>query len=147
MSATQKQNKYLQSEKDDHHGSIRQVALLKRWKLPAAWKKLEFAIGDTVNVAHAHLEGDKERIQIFNGVIIAAGEAVPAKIFTVRRMSPRRRRTHVHHELPKISSGSCAPRRSGRAKLFYLASIGSPPVSWNASRLKDKKTKGEKAAE
>ncbi len=39
----------------------------------------KFEIGDTVDVHVRILEGDKERIQIFNGVVIAKSGARPAR--------------------------------------------------------------------
>lgn len=45
----------------------------------------EFEIGDTVNVHCRILEGEKERIQIFNGVVIARSGSGTREMFTVRR--------------------------------------------------------------
>ena len=46
----------------------------------------EFAVGDTVDVHCRIVEGDKERIQVFTGVVIARrGSGVRAS-FTVRRV-------------------------------------------------------------
>ena len=47
---------------------------------------LSFEIGDTVDVHTRILEGDKERIQIFNGVIIARRGGGTRENFTVRRI-------------------------------------------------------------
>src|SRR5215510_11422824 len=47
---------------------------------------LSFAIGDTVNVHTRILEGDKERIQIFNGVVIGRRGTGTRELFTVRRI-------------------------------------------------------------
>jgi large subunit ribosomal protein L19 len=47
---------------------------------------LEFAIGDTVDVHTRILEGDKERIQIFSGVVIARRGSGLRESFTVRRI-------------------------------------------------------------
>ncbi len=46
----------------------------------------EFEIGDTVDVHTRILEGDKERIQIFNGVVIARSGSGTREMFTVRRI-------------------------------------------------------------
>ncbi len=46
----------------------------------------KFAIGDTVAVHTRILEGDKERIQIFNGVVIARVGSGGRSNFTVRHM-------------------------------------------------------------
>src|SRR5687768_14434799 len=47
---------------------------------------LEFAIGDTVDVHTRILEGTKERIQIFNGIVIALRGQGTREMFTVRRI-------------------------------------------------------------
>ncbi len=46
----------------------------------------KFEIGDTVNVHCRILEGEKERIQLFNGVVIARSGSGTREMFTVRRM-------------------------------------------------------------
>lgn len=52
----------------------------KKQTLPA------FEIGDTVNVHCRILEGDKARIQLFNGVVIARSGGGTREMFTVRRI-------------------------------------------------------------
>ena len=47
----------------------------------------QFAIGDTVDVHTKILEGDKERVQIFAGVVIARKGHGIHETFTVRRIS------------------------------------------------------------
>ena len=82
----------------------------------------EFEIGDTVDVHVRILEGDKERIQIFNGVVIARSGANTRETFTVRRIVAGEgveRSFPVHS--PRIAD--IAVKRSGkvrRAKLYYL---------------------------
>ena len=46
----------------------------------------DFNIGDTVDVHTRILEGEKERIQIFNGVVIARAGSGSRETFTVRRI-------------------------------------------------------------
>ena len=45
-----------------------------------------FEIGDTVDVHTRILEGEKERVQIFNGVVIAKSGTGSREMFTVRRI-------------------------------------------------------------
>ena len=83
---------------------------------------LVFEIGDTVEVHQRILEGDKERIQIFNGVVIARRGGGPREKFTVRRIVSGEgvERTFPYHS-PKIAK--IEVNRHGkvrRAKLFYL---------------------------
>jgi len=48
--------------------------------------KSEFHVGDTVDVHVKIKEGDKERIQIFNGVVISRHGRGGSETFTVRRI-------------------------------------------------------------
>jgi large subunit ribosomal protein L19 len=83
---------------------------------------LTFEIGDTVNVHTRIQEGEKERIQIFNGVVIARRGSGTRELFTVRRIVAGEgvERSFPIHS-PKIAKLEVV--RSGkvrRAKLFYL---------------------------
>jgi large subunit ribosomal protein L19 len=81
-----------------------------------------FDIGDTVDVHVRILEGDKERIQIFNGVVIARSGSGSREMFTVRRIVQGEgveRKFPLHS--PRIAD--VVVKRSGkvrRAKLYYL---------------------------
>jgi large subunit ribosomal protein L19 len=81
-----------------------------------------FAVGDTVDVHTRILEGEKERIQIFNGVVIARAGSGSRANFTVRRIVQGEgveRKFPLHS--PKIAKVEV--KRSGvvrRAKLYYL---------------------------
>ena len=46
----------------------------------------QFEIGDTVDVHTKILEGEKERIQVFGGVVIARSGSGSREMFTVRRI-------------------------------------------------------------
>ena len=82
----------------------------------------EFEIGDTVNVHTRILEGSKERIQVFSGVVIARNGSGSREMFTVRRIVNNEgveRKFPVHS--PKIAKVEVT--RSSmvrRAKLYYL---------------------------
>ncbi|NIP92444.1 MAG: 50S ribosomal protein L19, partial [Akkermansiaceae bacterium] len=47
----------------------------------------EFEVGDTVRVHVNISEGDKERIQVFSGIVIARDGGSSTETFTVRRVS------------------------------------------------------------
>lgn len=84
----------------------------------------EFAVGDTVDVHTRIKEGDKERVQIFNGTVIAksAGHGAINASFVVRRVVSGEgvERTFPIHS-PKIVKVEVTRRgRVRRAKLFYL---------------------------
>ncbi len=83
---------------------------------------LVFEIGDTVDVHTRIQEGDKERIQIFNGVVIGRRGGGTREMFTVRRIVAGEgvERTFPYHS-PKIAK--IEVKRHGkvrRAKLFFL---------------------------
>ena len=81
-----------------------------------------FNIGDTVDVHTRILEGEKERIQIFNGVVIARAGSGSRETFTVRRVVSGEgveRKFPLHS--PKVAK--IEVKRSGvvrRAKLYFL---------------------------
>lgn len=95
----------------------------------------KFEIGDTVDVHVRILEGEKERIQVFNGVVIARSGAGPREMFVVRRIVQGEgveRKFPVHS--PRIAD--IVVKRSGkvrRAKLYYLRER-----SGKAVRLKER---------
>ena len=100
-----------------------------------------FEIGDTVDVHQRILEGEKVRVQIFNGVVIARrGEGMRA-MFTVRRIVQGEgveRQFPLHS--PKIAK--IEVKRSGkvrRAKLYYLRDR----VGKDAIRLRERKKKAK----
>jgi large subunit ribosomal protein L19 len=82
----------------------------------------DFEIGDTVDVHTKILEGDKERIQIFSGVVIARSGSGSRETFTVRRIVANEgveRKFPLHS--PRIAQ--IEVKRGGvvrRAKLYYL---------------------------
>ena len=81
-----------------------------------------FEIGDTVDVHVRILEGEKERIQIFNGVVIARSGVNTREMFVVRRIVQGEgveRKFPLHS--PRLAD--VVVKRSGkvrRAKLYYL---------------------------
>ena len=82
----------------------------------------EFKIGDTVKVFYKVIEGDKERVQAYEGTVIARRNNGISETFTVRRLSYGigvERTFHLHS--PRIDKIEVV--RSGkvrRAKLYYL---------------------------
>lgn len=82
----------------------------------------EFQIGDTVDVHTRILEGEKERIQIFNGTVIARSGSGSREMFVVRRIVQGEgveRKFPLHS--PRIAK--IEVKRSGvvrRAKLYFL---------------------------
>src|SRR6476659_4603722 len=100
-----------------------------------------FNIGDQVDVHQRILEGEKERVQVFTGVVIARKGGGMRETFVVRRIVQGEgvERTFLVHS-PKISKVEV--KRTGavrRAKLYYLRDrVGK------ATRLRERKVKEKK---
>ena len=51
------------------------------------YKETRYKVGDTVEIDYKLKEGDKERIQIFKGIILGVkGDSEANKMFTVRKI-------------------------------------------------------------
>jgi large subunit ribosomal protein L19 len=98
--------------------------------------RMEFEPGDTVRVQVKVVEGEKERMQAFEGVVIRKrGEGARAS-FTVRRISygVGVERTFPLHS-PRIDRVQVVRRgQVRRSKLYYLRSLAG-----KAARLKEKR--------
>ena len=82
----------------------------------------QFVIGDTVDVHVRIVEGEKERIQVFNGTVIKQRGAGTRETFTVRRIVQGEgvERTFPIHS-PKLVKVDVKRRgKVRRAKLYYL---------------------------
>ena len=82
----------------------------------------EFEIGDTVDVHLKILEGNKERVQVFTGVVIARSGSGSREMFAVRRIVAGE---GVERKFPVNSPRieKIEVKRSGvvrRAKLYFL---------------------------
>src|SRR3954454_17583796 len=97
-----------------------------------------FRAGDTIRVNVRVREGDKERIQAFEGVCIARRGSGVSATFTVRKISngvgvERIFPTHS----PMLADVTVVRRgRVRRAKLFYLRNL-----TGKASRIKENKSR------
>lgn len=82
----------------------------------------KIVIGDTVKVHVKIREGERERIQVFEGTVIARNNSGVAETFTVRRVSYGvgiERVFPVHS--PNVAKVETVRRgRVRRAKLYYL---------------------------
>jgi large subunit ribosomal protein L19 len=99
----------------------------------------QFDIGDSVDVHLKILEGEKERTQIFSGLVISHKGEGMREMFTVRRVVQGEgvERTFPINS-PKIAKVEV--KRSGkvrRAKLYYLRDR----VGKEATRLRERKKK------
>ena len=95
----------------------------------------EFGAGDTVVVQVRVKEGDKERLQAFEGIVIAKRNRGLHSAFTVRKISNGEGVERVFQTHSPIV-GSVEVKRRGdvrRAKLYYLRAL-----SGKAARIKEK---------
>ena len=84
-----------------------------------------FSVGDTVKVSVKVIEGTKERIQAFEGIVIAKRNGGIRETFTVRRISYGIgvERTFPVHS-PKVARIDVIKRgKVRRAKLYYLRNL------------------------
>ena len=96
----------------------------------------ELAPGDTVKVSAKIVEADKERTQIFQGVVIRVRRSGAGSSFTVRRVSygVGVERTFPLHS-PLVEKVEVVRHgKVRRAKLYYLRGLSA-----KASRIKEKK--------
>ncbi len=100
-------------------------------------KPFEFQVGDTIRVMVRVVEGNKEREQAFQGVVIQRRGGGAGETFTVRKISSGigvERVFPVHS--PNIKSIKVIKRgRVRRAKLFYLRNLVG-----KAARITERKT-------
>ena len=96
----------------------------------------EFQPGDTVRVQVKIKEGEKERLQAFEGTVIARKHGGPSETFTVRKISFGQGverifpvQSPVIHRVEVLRRG-----RVRRAKLYYLRKLRG-----KAARIREKK--------
>ncbi len=96
----------------------------------------EFRVGDTIRVHYKIVEGDKDRIQVFQGVVLKRHRAGARSTFTVRKISFSMgvERVFLSHSprIDKIEIVSKGVVRRGR--LFYLRDLQG-----KAARVRDQK--------
>ena len=103
----------------------------------------EFKVGDTVNVSVRIVEGDRERVQVFSGIVIARRGGGINETFTVRRIANNEgvERVFPLHS-PKVADIEVLRSgRTRRAKLFYLRDR-----TGKATRLKENRKASTKKA-
>ncbi len=97
----------------------------------------EFGSGDTVRVGVRVREGNKERVQVFEGVVMRRRGGGIAECFTVRRIAAHGigvERTFLVHS-PRIDKIEVLRRgKVRRAQLYYLRGL-----SGKAARIKEKR--------
>ena len=95
--------------------------------------EVEFGIGDTVRVVQNIVEGNKKRLQAFEGMVIAIKGRGESRTFTVRRIGPAQIGIEkifplyapVINKVDVIKEGTDGIRR---AKLYYTRNISVKEV-------------------
>ncbi|WP_288218259.1 50S ribosomal protein L19 [uncultured Negativicoccus sp.] len=96
----------------------------------------EFRAGDTVRVHAKVVEGNRERIQIFEGVVLARKNGGVRETFTVRRIASGVgvERTFLVHS-PRVAKIEVKNRGVvRRAKLYYLRRL-----TGKAARIRERR--------
>ena len=96
----------------------------------------DFRVGDTVRVHYKIVEGDKDRIQVFQGVVVKRQRAGARSTFTVRKVSFNVgvERVFLSHS-PRIDKVDVLTKGVvRRARLFYLRDLAG-----KAARVRDQK--------
>eukprot|EP01029_Cantina_marsupialis_P024362 TRINITY_DN624920_c0_g1_i1.p1 TRINITY_DN624920_c0_g1~~TRINITY_DN624920_c0_g1_i1.p1 ORF type:complete len:116 (+),score=22.73 TRINITY_DN624920_c0_g1_i1:60-407(+) len=96
----------------------------------------EFSAGDTISVSYKIKEGNKERIQIFRGVVIQIKGSGVTKTFTIRKMSGN---IGVERIIPMTSPfiEKIEVNKRGRvrrARIYYLRGL-----TGKKARIKEKR--------
>lgn len=96
----------------------------------------DFRVGDTVRVHYRIVEGDKDRIQVFQGVVLKRHRAGARSTFTVRKVSFNVgvERVFLTHS-PRIEKVEVVSKGIvRRARLFYLRNLQG-----KAARVRDQR--------
>jgi large subunit ribosomal protein L19 len=102
--------------------------------------QLVYEIGDTVEVHCRILEGNKERVQIFSGIVIARKGSGSCETFTVRRIVAGEGVERIFPvNSPKVAKLEVLRHgKVRRAKLYYLRDrVGK------ATRLRERRAKSK----
>jgi large subunit ribosomal protein L19 len=115
------------------------IDLVEKELMPVK-REITFEIGDTVKIHYKIVEGNKERIQVYEGVVIAIDNKGINKNFTVRRISYD---VGVERIFPLYSTRIAKidvirKGKARRAKLYFLRER-----TGKATKLKEKRYKTE----
>jgi large subunit ribosomal protein L19 len=110
-------------------------------KIKPVDREINFEIGDTVKVHYRIVEGNKERIQVYEGIVIAIDNRGMSKTFTVRKLSfdvgVERIFPFYTTRIAKIDV--IRKGKTRRSKLYYLRER-----TGKSAKLREKNVKGSK---
>ncbi|MBN2038960.1 MAG: 50S ribosomal protein L19 [Spirochaetes bacterium] len=106
-------------------------------------RAVEFEIGDTVKVHYKIVEGNRERIQVYEGIVIAINNKGISKTFTVRKISFDIGVERVFPVFsPRIDKIEVIRKgKTNRAKLYYLRER-----TGKSAKIKERRISTEKKA-
>ncbi|MCL1865480.1 MAG: 50S ribosomal protein L19 [Spirochaetes bacterium] len=104
-------------------------------------RTVDFEIGDTIRVHYRIVEGNRERIQVYEGIVIAIDNKGISKTFTVRKISFDVGVERIFPVFsPKIAKIEVVRKgKVRRAKLYYLRELKG-----KATKIKEKRVKSLK---
>ncbi|EKE13645.1 MAG: 50S ribosomal protein L19 [uncultured bacterium] len=108
------------------------------------YKDTQYKVGDTVSIDYKLKEGDKERIQIFKGIITKVkGDSEANRMFTIRKMS--KTGTGVEKIIPLLSPYIAKMelvKKSSyqKAKLYFIKNLTEQEVRTKLYHVKKKTT-------
>lgn len=96
-----------------------QDTLIQKKEFPA------FKAGDTITVSYKIIEGNKERIQQFQGVVLQRASSGSAKTFTIRKMSGNIGVERIFPDTSPFIEEIKLNKRGvvRRARIFYLREL------------------------
>ncbi len=106
------------------------------------YKEIRYKVGDTVEIDYKLKEGDKERIQIFKGIILGVkGDSEADKMFTVRKIS--KTGTGIEKIIPVLSpyiAKMSLVKKSSfqKAKLYFVRGLTEQEVRTKLYQVKKK---------
>ena len=104
-------------------------------------RTIDFEIGDTIRVHYRIIEGNRERIQVYEGIVIAIDNKGISKTFTVRKISFDVGVERIFPVFsPKIAKIEVVRKgKVRRAKLYFLRDLKG-----KAAKIKEKRMKSSK---
>ena len=103
------------------------------------YQDTNLSVGDTIQVHQEIQEGNKKRIQVFEGILIAIQNEQNNKSFTVRKIGANNIGVEKIFPVSMPAIKKIVVKRQGavrRAKLYYLRD----KIGRRASRIKEKNT-------
>lgn len=107
--------------------------------------KIEFGIGDTIKVSQSIKDGDKTRVQAFQGIVIAIRGTGQGKSFIVRKIAVGTVGVEKIYPIntPTITGVEVIKKgKVRRAKLYYLRNL----IGKKATKIKDVFVRKDKTA-